>query len=60
MKEYLKYNFQYLLVAIFWTIFSCYHLVHTDRMGCVIGGLIASTLSIGWSLFRHHELFSYK
>ena len=57
MKCYLKYNFQYLLVTIFWTIFAFYHLTSTGRISAVVGGLVAGVISMGWSLFRHHEMF---
>ncbi len=57
MKCYLKYNFQYLIIAIFWTGLALYHLINTDKMVFVIGGLIASVLSIGWSIYNYCDVF---
>lgn len=57
MKCYLKYNFQYLITTLLGIGLTLYHLINTGRFGIVIGGLFISIFSIGWSLFRHNELF---
>lgn len=52
MKYYLKYNFQYLIIAGLSIGHAIRHLMTTGRLSCIIGGFVLAAFSIAWSIFR--------
>jgi hypothetical protein len=60
MKCYFKYNFQYLLVTIFFACLAIHNLIYTANLVWLIGCAIISVLSIGWSIYNYCDVFGRK
>jgi hypothetical protein len=60
MKEYFKYNFQYLLVAIFFACLAIHNLIVTANLFWLISCSVISMLSIVWSIYNYCDVFVIK